>query len=163
MKEIYKTPKESMVETRYIVLPEHANHYGTAFGGVILSWIDLVAAMVAERHCQHEAVTVSIDRISFFAPIYIGDHVLIKASVNYTGNTSMEIGVVVIKENPKTGEKVKATKAYLTFVGLDKNKKPKTIPKVKPETEEEIRRFNNAKIRVQKRKEELKLIEKNQT
>lgn len=160
MKEIYKTPRESMVETRYIVLPEHANHYGTAFGGVILSWIDLTAAMVAERHCQHEAVTVGIDRISFLSPIFVGDHVVVKASVNYVGKSSMEIGVVVIKECPQTGKREKATSAYLTFVGLNKKKKPTSIPKIKPETEDEIRRYNNAKIRVAYRKEELKNIKR---
>ncbi len=153
MKEVYKSPKDSHVETRYLVLPEHTNHYGTAFGGVIMSWIDIAAAMVAERHCRHEAVTVSIDGISFIAPINVGDHVVIKASINYVGSTSMEIGVTVIKENPRTGDETQATSAYLTFVGLDKNKKPVKIPKIKAETEDEIRRFKNAEERVKSRKE----------
>ncbi|MBN2546245.1 MAG: acyl-CoA thioesterase [Spirochaetes bacterium] len=153
MKDVFKSPQESQVETRYLVLPEHANHYGTVFGGVIMSWIDIAAAMTAERHCQHEAVTVSIDGISFISPINIGDHVVVKAGINYVGNTSMEIGVVVIKENPRTGEQIKATSAYLTFVGLNRKKKPVQIPKIKPETEDEIRRFENAKIRVKSRRE----------
>ena len=95
-----KTPKESAIETRYIVMPDHANHYGTAFGGVIMSWIDLIAVMVAQRHCEREAVTLSVDRLTFISPIQIGDHVILRASVNYTGTSSMEIGVQVIKENP---------------------------------------------------------------
>jgi len=156
MNEVYKSPKDSQVETRYLVLPEHTNHYGTAFGGIIMSWIDIAAAMVAERHCRHEAVTVSIDGISFISPINAGDHVVIKASINYVGNTSMEIGVTVIKENPRTGEEIKATSAYLTFVGLDKYKKPVKIPKIKPETEDEIRRFENAELRVKSRRELVK-------
>jgi acyl-CoA hydrolase len=119
-----KTPRESAVESRYLVMPQHANDCGIAFGGTIMSWIDMVAAMVAQRHCEREVVTVSIDKLSFLAPIQIGDHVLLKASVNYVGQTSMEVGVQVIKENPYQGESVRATTAYLTFVGIDRNKKP---------------------------------------
>lgn len=148
-----KTCKESMVTTRYIVMPQHTNHYGTTFGGVIMSWIDITAAMVAERHCGHEAVTVSIDSISFIEPMHIGDHVLLEASVNYTGRTSMEIGVKVTKENPYNCEKKRATRAYLTFVGLDKNKRPTMIPLVVPETDEEKRRFEAAEKRMKKRRE----------
>lgn len=148
-----KTPKESAIETRYIVMPDHANHYGTAFGGVIMSWIDLIAVMVAQRHCEREAVTLSVDRLSFISPIQIGDHVILRASVNYTGTSSMEIGVQVIKENPYKQERVRATTAYLTFVALDENKKPVPVPTIVPETEDEIRRFNNAKIRQQAMKE----------
>lgn len=153
-----KTPDASYVETRYIIMPEHTNHYGTAFGGIIMSWIDIVAAMAAERHCGHEAVTVSIDKISFLSPINIGDHVILKGCVNYTGNTSMEIGVVVFKESPRTNERIKATSAYLTFVGLDKKKKPVNIPKLIPVTEDEKRRYKNAEIRVADRKELIKKI-----
>ncbi len=148
-----KTPKESAIETRYIVMPDHANHYGTAFGGVIMSWIDLIAVMVAQRHCEREAVTLSVDRLTFISPIQIGDHVILRASVNYTGTSSMEIGVQVIKENPYKQERVRATTAYLTFVALDENKKPVPVPTIIPETEDEIRRFNNAKIRQQAMKE----------
>ena len=148
-----KTPRESAIETRYIVMPDHANHYGTAFGGVIMSWIDLIAVMVAQRHCEREAVTLSVDRLTFISPIQIGDHVILRASVNYTGTSSMEIGVQVIKENPYKQERVRATTAYLTFVALDENKKPVPVPTIIPETEDEIRRFNNAKIRQQAMKE----------
>lgn len=148
-----KTPKESAIDTRYIVMPDHANHYGTAFGGVIMSWIDLIAVMVAQRHCEREAVTLSVDRLTFISPIQIGDHVILRASVNYTGTSSMEIGVQVIKENPYKQERVRATTAYLTFVALDENKKPVPVPTIVPETEDEIRRFNNAKLRQQAMKE----------
>ncbi|MDX1961041.1 MAG: acyl-CoA thioesterase [Leptospiraceae bacterium] len=137
----------SAIETRYVVMPDHANHYGTAFGGAIMSWIDMVAVMAAQRHSEMEAVTLSVDRIAFISPINIGDHVLLRASVNYVGNSSMEVGVQVVKENPYTKERVRATTAYLTFVGLDQNKKPARVPRLKPETEDEIRRFENGKIR----------------
>ena len=153
-----KTPRESQVETRYIVMPQHANHFGIAFGGTIMSWIDMVAAMVAQKHCEHEVVTVSIDQISFLAPIRIGDHVVLKASANYVGHTSMEVGVLVIRENPHTSESSRATTAYLTFVGLDAQKRPTTIPRLQPETPDEIRRHENARLRVEARKELLQRI-----
>ena len=153
-----KTPRESQVETRYIVMPQHANDYGIAFGGTIMAWIDTIAAMVAQKHCECEAVTVSIDRISFHAPIEIGEHVVLRASVNYVGRTSLEVGVQVIKENPYTRQSIRATTAYLTFVGIDKERKPVTIPQLLPETPDEIRRFQNAKLRVELRKELLKKI-----
>ncbi|HOQ24472.1 MAG TPA: acyl-CoA thioesterase [Bacillota bacterium] len=148
-----KTPAESAVETRYIVMPDQVNAYGTVFGGVIMSWIDMVAGMVAQRHAEGVAVTASIDRISFKAPVYVGEHVILKAAVNYVGNTSMEVGVQVTKEDPMTGEQVRATTAYLTFVGLDANKCPRVIPGLKPQTEEEKQRYEEAKLRVAARHE----------
>jgi acyl-CoA hydrolase len=156
-----KNPRESAVETRYLLMPEQANAHGTAFGGVIMSWIDMVAAMAAQRHCGGVAVTVSIDKISFKAPIYVGEHAVIKSSVNYAGNTSMEVGVQVTKENPYTGEVVRATTAYLTFVYLDEHKKPKKVPELIPETEVEKRRYRNAEIRVQARKELREKLKRN--
>ena len=155
-----KTPAESRVETRYLVMPHEANPYGTAFGGVIMSWIDMTAGMAAQRHCRMEAVTAGIDSIVFKKPISIGDHVIIKASVNYVSRTSMEVGVRVIREHPYTGEKAVATKAYLTFVALNENKEPVEITPVQPETENEKRRYNNAKLRVKARKELLKKMQK---
>ncbi|PJZ71350.1 acyl-CoA thioesterase [Leptospira perolatii] len=158
MPENLKTPKESAVETRHIVMPDHVNHYGTLFGGVLMSWIDLIAVMVAQRHCGKEAVTASVDRLNFLQPIHIGDHVVLRASVNYVGRSSMEVGVQASKENPYTGTVVRATTAYLTFVALDENKKPCEIPKLKPETELEHRRFANALLRQEASRELLKKI-----
>lgn len=148
-----KTPRDSQVESRYIVMPQHANDYGIAFGGTIMSWIDMVAAMVAQKHCEREAVTVSIDQISFRTPIYIGEQVVLRASANYVGRTSMEVGVQVTRENPYTGTIIHATTAYLTFVGIDKEKHPVPIHPLRPETPEELRRHENARLRVEIRKE----------
>jgi len=148
-----KTPRESRVEARYIVMPQHANHCDIAFGGTIVSWIDMVAAMVAQRHCECEVVTVSIDKLSFLEPIKIGDHVLLMASANYVGHTSMEVGVRVMVENPFTGASIRATTAYLTFVALGPDKRPVAIPRLDPETPDECRRFENARLRVEARKE----------
>ena len=148
-----KTPQESQVVTRYIVMPDHANHYGTAFGGVIMSWIDMVAVMVAQRHCGKESVTASVDRITFITPINVGDHVVLKGSVNYAGKSSMEIGVQVTKEDPYNNKVVRATTAYLTFVALDANKRPSHVPRLLPQTPDEARRFENAKIRIESMRE----------
>ena len=151
-----KTPAESAVSTRYLVMPEQANPHGTAFGGAIIAWIDMVAAMTAERHASREVVTVNIDSISFRQPIYVGDHVVLEASVNYVGRTSMEIGVQVSRQNPVTNESIMATTAHLTFVALDENKKPIVVAPIIPETDDEKRRYENAKIRVKTRKELLR-------
>ncbi|HOV15626.1 MAG TPA: acyl-CoA thioesterase [Spirochaetota bacterium] len=160
MNKNFKKPKESAIETRYLVMPEHTNQRGTIFGGVIMSWIDIVACMVAERHSGMRVVTVSIDTLTFDAPAFIGDHIILKSSVNYVGNTSMEIGVKVIKENPITGESVQTTTAHLTMVALDDNSKPTKVPQILMETDDEKRRYENAKIRVMARKELANKIKK---
>ncbi len=151
-----KSPRESAVESRYLIMPHQANPHGTAFGGVIVAWIDMVAAMTAQRHCGKEVVTAGIDSLVFKEPIRIGDHVVLKASVNYVSRSSMEVGVKVTREDPYSGEQVTATTAYLTFVALDENKRPTPAPPIVPETEQEIKRYENARLRVQARKELLK-------
>ena len=153
-----KSPSQSSVETRYLLMPHQANPYGTAFGGVIMAWIDMVAAMAAQRHCGREVVTAGIDSLAFKEPIRIGDHVCLKASVNYVSRSSMEVGVRVVREEPYSGRKAIATTAHLTFVALDENKKPTPVPAILAETEQEKRRYENAKLRVQARKELLKKI-----
>lgn len=150
-----KTPSESAVETRYLVMPHQANPKGTAFGGAIMGWIDMVAAMAAERHCGTEVVTAEIDSLSFKQPISIGDHVVLKAAVNYVGRTSMEVGVQVVREDPYTGRQVIATTAHLTFVALDEHKRPTPAPPLLPQTPEERQRYENARRRVEQRKRRL--------
>ena len=153
-----KKPSDSAVESRYLLMPHQANPYGTAFGGAIVAWIDMVASMAAQRHCGKEVVTASIDSLSFREPIRIGDHVVLKACVNYVGHTSMEVGVRVIREDPYDAKQVIATTAHLTFVALDKNKRPCPVPPILPQTADEKRRYENAKLRVQARKELLSKI-----
>ena len=148
-----KSPRESAIEVRYLVMPNHTNPFGTIFGGVIMSWIDIVGSMVAQRHSGMNVATAGIDSLTFKAPVYIGEHVILKASVNYVGRTSMEIGVQVSKENPITGEVIKTTTAYLTFVGLDENKRPAPVPNLALETSDDKRRNENAQLRVQTRKD----------
>jgi len=152
-----KTPSESEVVMRQMVMPGDTNSHGTIFGGTVMSWIDIAAAMCASRHCNLPVVTVHIDDIEFRSPIELGAHVLISASVNYVGNTSMIIGVKVESENYHTGESTVTTTAYLTFVAMDENKRPVKVPDLKPQTEIEKKRYRNAQQRVKSRKE---LIEK---
>ena len=148
-----KSPHQSAVEARYLLMPGHANPYGTAFGGAIMAWIDMVGSMAAQRHCCKEVVTAGIDSLSFKHPIYIGDHVVLKACVNYAGSTSMEVGVQVSREDPFTNEQTITTTAHLTFVALDENKKPTTVPAIVPESDDAKRHYENAKLRVEARKE----------
>lgn len=156
-----KRPAQTAVETRYLLMPNETNQYGTAFGGVIMSWIDMTAAMAAQKHCHSEVVTASIDSLSFREPIRIGEHAILKAMVNYAGRTSMEVGVQLLRENPLTGKTSLATTAHLTFVAIDENHRPRPVPPLVPETDDEKRRYENAKLRVQNRKELLRKINQN--
>lgn len=153
MKKMSKCPSESAVEMREMVMPNHTNPQNTVFGGTVMGWIDIAAAMVAARHCGRPVVTAHIDDIDFIAPIKVGYHVLIQASLNYVGKTSMIVGVKVTSENPYTGESRTTTKAYLTFVALDDLGRPIEVPTLTPETEDELRRFTNAKRRVELKKQ----------
>jgi len=138
---------QSHVIMTELVLPQHTNALDSIFGGVIVSWVDIAAAIAAQRHSSLPVVTASIDALSFVAPVYKGWIVNLKASVNYAGRTSMEVGVRVDAENPVQKKVFHTASAYLTFVAIDKNGKPAAIPPVLPETDEQIRRFKAAELR----------------
>lgn len=144
-----KTVSESAVEMRFLVMPNDTNPQNSIFGGTVMSWIDMAAAMVAERHSNRPVVTVHVDDISFKAPMKVGDHALIKASINYVGKTSMLIGVKVIAENPFTGISRHTTTAYLAFVALDDIGRPIQIRGLIPESEDEIRRYSDGQARIE--------------
>lgn len=146
-----KPVSASAAEFTHLVLPPDTNALGTIFGGRLMEWIDIGAAIVATRHCHQVAVTASMDALNFIHPIKLGDIVILKASVNYTHKSSMEIGVKVEAENGKTGERKHTASAYLTFVALDDNKKPIPVPAIEPMTEDEKRRFENGKLRREER------------
>lgn len=151
---VWKSPAESAVESRFLLMPSQANPHGTAFGGAIIAAVDMIASMAAQRHCGGMAVTACMDSISFQEPIYVGDQVVVQACVNYAGRTSMEVGVRVIRENPASGLRCVATTAHLTFVAVDaKTLRPVPVPGIRPESDEEKRRYDNARTRVQARKE----------
>jgi acyl-CoA hydrolase len=142
-----KTPKDSEVSMAEIVLPGHANALGTIFGGQIMSWIDIAAAIAAGRHARSVVVTASLDALHFEAPVKVGHVVHIRAAVNFASRTSMEVGVRVESENPITGERRRTARAYTTFVALDSTGKPTPVPPLVPETAEERRRHAEAQKR----------------
>ena len=156
-----KQVKESQVVRTEIVHPGDTNPLGTIFGGTVVAWIDMAAAMCAMRHARTNAVTASIDVVSFLSPVKVGEFVIIKASVNYTGKTSMEIGVRVESEHPKTGERKHTASAYLTFVAIDEKGRPIPVPPVLPETDVEKKRFKMAekrrasRLKIAKEREEI--------
>ncbi len=134
-----------------LVLPQHTNALGTIFGGVIMGWVDIAAAIAASRYTRSPVVTVSVDHLSFLHPIKLGNIVEIEAVLTYTGRTSMEIEVTVCGEDTARGEKFKTTHAFLTFVAIDKNGEPVVVPPFKPETKEEKARYNAAQKRREQR------------
>ena len=142
-----KTVKESQHETSELMMPQNANNQGNVFGGVILGMMDKCAAIAAFRHCRENVVTASIDRVDFRQPIHLGDLVVMKASVNYVGKSSMEVGVRVEAEELLTGKRRHTNSCYLTFVAIDSKGAPSEVPQLKPETAEEKRRYQAAKER----------------
>ena len=123
-----KGASESVVTLTQLVLPDDANPAGNVHGGVILKLIDTAAAVVAMRHVRGWAVTASIDRMDFLKPVFVGELVILKASLNMVGRTSMEIGVRVEAENLHTGLVRHTNSAYLTFVALDDEGHPREVP-----------------------------------
>jgi len=151
-----KLVSDSRVELAQVMMPEHANAAGNIHGGYILKLIDQAGAIVAARHTHRNIVTASVDRMDFISPAYIGNLVFAKASVNYVGRTSMEVGVRVEAECLRTGTHTHVGSAYLTFVALDKNDNPVEIPKIILKTEHEKRRYEEAKIRRNRRLQQTK-------
>src|SRR5688500_7781443 len=146
-----KPVRESQHETSELMMPHHANNLGHVFGGIMLSMMDKTAAVAAFRHCRLNVVTASIDRVDFREPIHVGDLVVMKASVNYVGRTSMEVGVRVEAEELLSGRRRHTNSCYLTFVAVDRNGRPIEVPGVVAETPDEVRRFQSAQQRRQVR------------
>jgi acyl-CoA hydrolase len=144
-------PSASAVETTHLVLPPDTNAHGTAFGGRIMQWMDIAAGIAAERHSGTGVVTAAVDDLVFAHPIRMGDVVVIKAAVNFTGKTSMEVGVRVEREVRRTRAREHALSAYFTFVGVDDDGRPVPVRPVAPETEVEKRRWAAAQARRQSR------------
>lgn len=136
------------------MMPQHANVLGHVFGGVILSMMDTAAAVAAMRHARTPCVTVSIDRVDFREPIQIGELVVMKASVNFVGNTSMEVGVRVETEHLLTGNRRHTNSCYMTFVAVDAEGRPMRVPPLIAETPDEQRRHAAARERRRRRLEE---------
>jgi uncharacterized protein (TIGR00369 family) len=142
-----KRVSETRITMAQVMNPEDANPYGNVHGGVLMKLIDTAGGVVAGRHCRSNVVTASIERLDFHQPVFIGDLVILKASLNMVSRTSMEVGVRVEAEHPHTGEVRWTASAHLTFVSLDENGRPKTIPQLILETEDDVRRNREAKTR----------------
>ena len=142
-----KGVRESSIIMAQQMNPQDANPAGNVHGGVIMKLIDTAAGAVAIRHARSNAVTASIDRLDFFHPVFVGDFVTLRASLNFVGRTSMEVGVRVESENLLTGERRHTSTAYLTYVALDGRGQPLPLPPMILETDEEKRRNREAKVR----------------
>lgn len=151
MKYEKKSPGDSMVMLSQVMLPEDANPAGNVHGGTIMKLVDNAAYVAAVRHARKNSVTLGIDSFKFHYPVYVGELIIIRASVNYAGRTSMEIGVRVEAEHLITGTLRHTASAYLTFVSLGDNGRPTNIPSIIPATEIEKKRFQEAKDRRQLR------------
>jgi len=149
-----RSVSESQHETSEIMMPGHANNLGHVFGGVVLAMMDRTAAVAAIRHARCTCVTASIDRVDFREPIHLGDLVVMQASVNYVGRTSMEVGVRVEAEDLLSGQRRHTNSCYLTFVAVDRNGRPVEVPEIVPETPEQKRRYQAAVERRRRRLEE---------
>jgi uncharacterized protein (TIGR00369 family) len=141
------------------MLPQDANPAGNVHGGVIMKHIDTAGGVVAMRHVRGNAVTASIDRLDFLAPVFVGDLIIVRASVNMVGTTSMEVGVRVEAENLLSGAVRHCASAYITYVALDADGRPTAIPGLTLESQEEERRNQEARARRTMRQAE-KLREK---
>lgn len=147
-----RSPADSAVEMTQLVLPNNANNRGTAFGGQIMAWIDIAAAVCAGRHAHGGVVTASVDAVDFVRPVKQGHVVVLKALVNYVGRSSLEIGVRVEGE-VFGGGRYHATTAYTTFVALDEHGSPRPVAPLRLETDEDRRRYDEAKARMIQRQE----------
>jgi len=128
----------------HVMMPYHANPAGNVNGGVIMQLIDDAAFVIATRYARTNAVTASIDRIDFHRPVHVGDLLTLKACINMTHRSSMEIGVRVEGEKMRTGEVRHIASAYLTFVALDNKGRPSPIPEYKPACKAARRRYTDA-------------------
>lgn len=148
-----KRPSDSFTEMTEMVLPQHTNAVGSAFGGVIMSWIDICCSIAAQRHSGHVSVTARIDALEFKAPIGVGDVVRLTARLNAAFTTSMEIGVRVEREHARTGERALCANARATFVNIGDDGKPCAVPPLLADTEDDRRLAAEATERRRRRRD----------
>jgi acyl-CoA hydrolase len=146
---------ESSETFLHLMMPTDANPSGNVFGGTILRLMDEAAGIVAARHARANTVTASVDRMDFWAPVYVGDLLILKAAVNFVGKTSMEIGVRIEAEDLKTGRVTHTGSCYLTYVALDEERRPMPVPPIVPVTPAQKQRYREAQERRKRRMIEL--------
>jgi acyl-CoA hydrolase len=149
-----KVSDSAIQDQTYKVFPNDLNSNDTVFGGLVMSILDRVALVVAERHSEKTCVTASVDSMHFLAPARRGDILIFRAAINRSWNSSMEIGLKVLTQHYKTGEIKHILSAYFTFVAVDEDGQPVVVPSVSPETSIERRRYEEAELRREHRKQE---------
>jgi acyl-CoA hydrolase len=146
-----KKPADSITIMTELVLPNDTNVFGNLMGGRLMYWMDIAAALAAHKHCNAPVVTASVDNISFESPIKLGNVVHIVAKITRAFTTSMEIHLNVWGEDLTHQYKYKSNEAYYTFVAMDPNTKPRVVPQLIPETDDEKKLFEGALRRRQLR------------
>lgn len=149
---MFKHPKESQVIITQLMLPSHSNFSGKIHGGHILNLMDQIAFACASKHSGFYCVTASVNRVDFLNPIEVGELVTLKASVNYTGRTSMVVGLRVESENIQTGNVKHCNSSYFTMVAKDENGKNAQVPGIILDSEQAVRRFSRSIVRQEQAK-----------
>ena len=149
-----RTASESQSEMTELILPNDTNTLGSLLGGRLMHFIDLVGAMAAYRHSRSYVVTAAMDHIDFIQPVYVGDLLILKSSVNRAFSTSIEVGVKVWAENTLEGKYRHVASAFLVFVAIDGAGKRVRVPELVPENAEEQHRFEGALRRRENREAE---------
>ena len=151
----FKSPQDSDIIKTELIMSKHINAVGSVFGGTLLAWADVTAALCGTKFCQGPVVTASLDAMSFLHPIQLGWIVTIYGRVNESFKTSMEVGIKISSVAPENGEEFLNSRGYFTIVALDQDAKPKLVPKLKPLSTHDHRRQQEArkrrKIRMQMR------------
>lgn len=153
-----KPVSESLVETVHIIRPNHLNGANRLFGGILMQWIDEVAAIVAKRHCNGNVTTASVDNLTFLHGAYNNDMVVIKGKMTWVGNSSMEVCVDTYVEN-RQGERHRINNAHFILIALDDNGKPVTVPRLLLQTDDEHLAWEHGeerqRIRIERKRKQL--------
>ena len=152
---MFKHARESQVSITQLMLPSHSNFSGKIHGGHILNLMDQIAFACASKHSGNYCITASVNRVDFLCPVEVGELLTLKASINYTGRTSMVVGLNVESENVQTGEKKHCNSSFFTMVAKDENGENAKIPGLILDTEESIRRFTRSIARQEQSKQRL--------
>ena len=154
-----KRPADSVTEMVQVVLPNDANPLGFILGGTVMHLIDIAGAIACHRHSRTLLVTAAVDGLQFLHPIKVGDLIILKAKVTAAWSTSLEVEVEVFSEETLTGVRRMTSRAYLTFVGIDREGRRLPVPGLILETEEEKQRAREADVRRTQRLEARKTLE----
>jgi acyl-CoA hydrolase len=149
-----RSPRVSMTEMTELVLPQHGNVLGTAFGGTVLAWMDVAGAICAQRHSGRVSVTAAMDEVNFVSPIRVGDVVVLSARLNAAFGSSVEVEVAVQVEDRATQSRRRCVDAFMTFVAVDDAGSPTRVPALLAENGEDERRASEARARRERRLKE---------